>query len=99
MGGGRNRSNLTKGVEKQRAAVVAAVRSHDALKEITIYAALCFLDSDWGFFASAFTVDKVWVCHGRALRKELRKNGEVTRERMEQAARRIDLSLPQAKRT
>src|SRR5262249_32898974 len=94
--GNRNRSKLREGVERQRTAVKAAVHSDPACRDVSVYAALCFLDSDWGLFASAFSVGTVWVCYPGALRKELRKDGELSRETMEHIARRLDLSLPHA---
>jgi hypothetical protein len=49
--GGRNRTSLlARGVEHQLAAVLAAVRSDESLKEVDVYGALCLLDSEWGLF-------------------------------------------------
>jgi hypothetical protein len=94
--GGRNRTKLAKGVEHQLDAVIAAVRSDPSLAALGIYGALCFLDSDWGLMDSPFNVGNVWVTYPRALRKALRKKGEVSRATMEHVARRLDLSLPSA---
>ena len=44
--GGRNRSALAKGVEKQVAAVIAALEADRTFKAIDVHAALCFLDSE-----------------------------------------------------
>jgi hypothetical protein len=94
--GGRNRSGLAKGVEKQVAAVIAALRGDPALHGTDVHAALCFLDSDWGLLDFPFQIGNVWVLYPGALRKRLKKNGRLTREAMETIARTIDLSLPPA---
>lgn len=92
--GGRNRTSLAKRVERQLDAVIAAVRSDDSLREVPVFGALCFLDSEWALLDFPFSVGNAWVTYPGALRKELRKNGPLSRETMERVARRLDLSLP-----
>jgi hypothetical protein len=94
--GGRNRSNLANGVNKQVAAVIAALKSDSSLTGIEVDAALCFLDSEWGLLDFPFQVGNVWVLYSGALRKRLKKKGALSRETMERIARRLDLSLPPA---
>jgi hypothetical protein len=97
--GGRNRTALARGVEHQLMAVLAAVRSDETLAEVDVFAALCFVDSEWGLLDTPFSVGKTWVTYPGALRKQLRKSGALTRETMERVARRLDLSLPPATAT
>jgi hypothetical protein len=94
--GRRNRSALAKGVEKQVAAVIAALKTDPSLEGTDVHAALCFLDSEWGLLDFPFQVGNVWVLHPGALRKRLKKDGPLSRETMERVARRLDLSLPPA---
>jgi nuclease-like protein len=94
--GGRNRSALAKGVEKQVAAVIAALRADPTLKGTDVHAALCFLDSEWGLLDFPFQIGNVWVLYPGALRKRLKKTGTLSREAMGRIARRLDLSLPPA---
>ena len=94
--GGRNRTNLAKKVEHQLDAVIAAVRSDASLRDVPIFGALCFLDSEWGLTDLPFNVGKAWVAYPGALRKALIKKGPLSRETMERVARRLDLSLPPA---
>src|SRR4051812_41858163 len=94
--GGRNRTKLAGGVERQLDAVIAAVRSNEALKDVPIFGALCFLDCEWGVTDFPFNVGKVWVTYPRALRKALTRKGPLSRETMASLARRLDLSLPPA---
>jgi hypothetical protein len=94
--GGRNRTTLAKGVEKQVEAVIAALRTDPAAKGTDVHAALCFTESEWGLLDFPFQVGNVWVLYPGALRKRLKKNGSLSREAMERIARRLDLSLPPA---
>jgi hypothetical protein len=94
--GGRNRTALARGVLRQVDAVVAAMRSDDALHGIEVPAAVCLVASDWGLLDFPFQVGNVWVMYPGALKKRLRKNGPLSRETMERLARRLDLSLPPA---
>ncbi len=93
---GRNRSDRAKGVEKQVAAVIAALRADPTLKGIDVHAVLCFVESEWGLLDFPFQIGNVWVLYPGALRKRLKKTGAVSREVMERIARRLDLSLPSA---
>jgi Nuclease-related domain len=94
--GGRNRTNLSKSVEKQVAAVIAALKPNPEFKGTDVHAALCFLDSEWSLLDFPFQVGFVWVMYPGALRKRLKKKGSLSREKMERIARRLDLSLPRA---
>jgi hypothetical protein len=91
---GRNRTKLAKGVEEQVDAVVIALRDDPATRGTELNAALCFLDSDWG--TSPFQVGYVRILHPRALRKQLRKKGPLSRAAMERIAKRLELSFPPA---
>lgn len=93
---GRNRSKLARGMELQIDAVKAAIRLDPELQDVDIYAALCFVDSEWGLLDGPFSVGKVWVTYPRALAKALRRKGPMSRQVMEHIARRLDLSLPRA---
>jgi hypothetical protein len=94
--GGRNRTRLAKGVEHQVAAVKVAVRADEALKDVAVFGVLCFVSSEWGLLDFPFSIRTTWVAYPGALRKQLRKDGPLSRETMERIARRLDLSLPPA---
>ena len=93
--GGRNHTALAEGVERQVAAVIAALKPDPALQSTEVHAALCFL-SDWALLDFPFQIGNVWVLYAGALRKRVKKNGPLSREAMERIARRLDLSLPAA---
>jgi Nuclease-related domain len=72
---GRNAATGAKGVEKQVAAVIAALKADPTLKGIDVHAALCFLESEWGLLDFPFQIGNVWVLYPGALRKRLKKTG------------------------
>jgi len=95
--GGRNRTKLAQGVDKQVMAVIAALEPDPDFKGTDVHAALCFLDSEWSLLDFPFQVgSSVWVMYPGALRKRLKKKGSLSHEKMERIARRLDLSLPPA---
>ncbi|HEX4476323.1 MAG TPA: nuclease-related domain-containing protein [Polyangiaceae bacterium] len=92
----RDRSSVARGVEHQLDAVLAAVHLDPQLKEIPVYGAVCFVDTQWERLDPTFCIGRVWITHPKALRKELRRTGELSRQTMEHARRRLELSLPAA---
>jgi hypothetical protein len=94
--GGRDRSDRAKAVESQVEAVLAALRPDPEAKGTEVHAALCFVESEWGLLDFPFKVGSVWVLYPGALRKRLKKNGPVPRERMQHIAKRLALSFPNA---
>jgi hypothetical protein len=61
-----------------------------------IHAALCLVESEWALLDFPFQVGNVWVMYPGALKKRLRKRGQVSSDSIERIARRLDLSLPPA---
>jgi hypothetical protein len=97
--GGRKRTALAKGVEKQVECVLAALRLEPKLKGTLVYGALCLVESEWGLLDRPFQIgDAVWVLYPGALRKRLKKKGPLTVERMKLAADVLDRALPPASR-
>ena len=94
--GGRNRTSLAKGVDRQVDAVIAALRGDQSLHGTDVHAALCLTESEWRLLDLPFQVGNVWVMYPGALKKRLRKSGPLARETMELVARRLELSLPPA---
>ena len=94
--GGRNRTSLAKGVEWQVDAVIAALRSDEALHGTDVHGALCLVESEWELLDTPFQIGNIWVMRPGALKKRLRKSGNLSRKTMERIARRLDLSLPPA---
>ena len=93
---GRNRTKLANGLDKQVAAVLAALKRDSSFKGTNVHAALCLVESEWALLDSPFQIGNVWVLYAGALRKRLKKSGPLSRETMERIAHRLDLSLPHA---
>jgi hypothetical protein len=93
---GRNRTSLAKGVTRQVDAVIAALRLDRSLHGTSVHGVLCFLEADWGLLDFPFAIGNVWVMYAGALRKRLKKSGDVDCDTMERIAQRLDLSLPRA---
>lgn len=96
--GGRNRTALAMGVEKQVSAVMAALRTDPTSTGTPVHAALCFVESEWALLDFPFQIGNVWVVYPGALRKRLKKAGQLSRDSMERIAKRLELSLPPATR-
>jgi len=94
--GGRNRTKLASGMEKQVVAATAALKRDESFKGTDVHAALCLLESEWKLLDFPFQVGDVWVLYAGALRKRLKKPGSLSREAMQRIAQRLDLSLPRA---
>jgi hypothetical protein len=94
--GGRDRTKLATAMQFQLDAVLAALRPDPEAKGIDVHTVLCFVDSDWGLLDFPFQVGSVWVLYPGALRKRLKKDGPLSREKMERLAKRLALSLPAA---
>jgi Nuclease-related domain len=94
---GKDRTSLARGVDCQVAAVKAAVKSDESLSEVDVFGVLCFVESDWGLLDFPFSVGATWVTYPGALRKQLGKDGSLSRAAMERIGRRLDLSLPTAR--
>jgi hypothetical protein len=98
--GGRKRTALAKGVEKQVECVLTALRLEPQLKGTVVYGALCLVESEWGLLDRPFHIgDAVWVLYPGALGKRLKKKGPMTVDRMKLTADALDRALPAAARS
>lgn len=91
--GGRDRTKLVDGVEKQMGVVrtVLAAAGHD---EVPVHGALCFIDADWGVFRlRPFTVQGVPITWGKELRERLSEPGDVDPERRQQVLAALAAAL------
>jgi hypothetical protein len=94
--GGRNRTSLAAGIVRQVDAVIAAVRGDESLRGIDVHAVLCFTHAGWGLLDLPFQIGNVLVMYPGALKKRLRKRGDLSQDLMQRIARRLDVSLPPA---
>jgi hypothetical protein len=90
---GRDRTKLVTGVHKQRAHVKRALLGTD-FEDAPVSGALCFVDSDWPWFAKPRVVDGVVVAWGKALRPILTASGAFDAEQRAAIHRRLATALP-----
>ena len=90
--GGRDRSKLLDGMERQLAAVRTVVGTAAPIVPV-----LCFVDSEWPIFARPLEIRGVTITWVRALRKRLRSTGPLGAESMTRLVARLDSSLPPAR--
>jgi hypothetical protein len=93
--GGRDRTSLVEGMEKQ-VAVVQAALSESSVEPVPVHAALCFVDGDWGLRFKPFAIDGVLVTWPKALRARLAEPGELETERRDLLVQALARALPPA---
>lgn len=91
--GGRDRTKLIAGVHKQVAHVEHALLPVFG-DDLPIRGVLCFIDVELGLFAKPFSLDKVLITWGEALRKLLVEQGPLDDERRSAIHRRLAQSFP-----
>ncbi len=95
--GGRERTKLVDGVQKQ-VADVQLVLERSSLPGLPVHGALCFVDADFGLFAKPLAVGGVLVTWRKALRSRLLATGPVDAEQRAAAVRHLAEALPPAGR-
>lgn len=93
--GGRDRSTLVAGMQKQVEAVRVALDG-TAAPSCPLIPVLCFVDSDWGLFASPLRVGGVRVLWPKMLGKLIRSKGELSPAAVAELERQLALALPAA---
>ena len=88
--GGRDGTPLVDGVRKQAALVTAAL---DDATPVT--SALCFLEADWGFFGSPFSISGVLVTWPVRLVKRIAESADVGVD-VDAVAARLAAAFPAA---
>jgi hypothetical protein len=94
--GGRDRTKLVQGVNKQ-VADVRRIVAESAVPEVRVHGALCFVDAEFRLFAKPFTIDDVLITWGKALRDRMVVPGQLDAEQRAALHRHLAASLPPAK--
>jgi len=92
--GGRDKTQLVVGMQKQAEAVRVALGVPP--EEIPIVQTICFVAADWSLWARPIQFDAVQVLWPRALLKQMRLEGPVSRSAIPEIERRLGLALPPA---
>lgn len=95
--GRRDCSKLVAGMAKQVEALKRAI-GEPVMQEfdVTVRAALCFVDAEWSLFAKPFALDGVWIGWAEALGARLQAEGALAPEHLRLLARRVAEALPPA---
>ncbi|MGH3008406.1 MAG: nuclease-related domain-containing protein [Gaiellaceae bacterium] len=92
--GGRDKTPLIAGLDKQVAAVRAALAQQHA--SVRICKTLCFVNADWSLFAQPIELGGAHILWPRALGKLTHSEGPLNRETIVQIERTLALALPAA---
>lgn len=66
---------------KQVGAIKRAIGEPETQEfDVTVRAALCFVDAEWSLFAKPFALDGVWIGWAKALGTRLREEGALAPE-------------------
>jgi hypothetical protein len=92
--GGRDKTALIAGLDKQVDAVRAALQPEFA--DVSVCKALCFVDADWSLFANPIELGGAHVLWPRALGKLVRTEGSLSEEQITAIERQLARMLPGA---
>lgn len=87
---GRDQTKLVGGLQKQSAAVRAALGDLD----VPIHSVLCFIEAEWDFFLKPFQVDGVWVTYGKHLAEMIGAAGPLSDDEVLRVANVLAAALP-----
>ena len=90
--GGRDRTRVIEGLGWQ----VSAVRSALGSSEVTVNAAVCFIEAEWKLFAKPFQLGGVWVTWGTKLAEMIAAPGPLSLAEVTSTAERLAAALPPA---
>jgi hypothetical protein len=92
---GKDRTGLVDGIDRQVAAVENVLRK-EGLDSIPVHAALCFVNSEWGWFAKPFSLSGVWVTWATKLTELVLDWNAIPDTEIDRLARVVGSKLPAA---
>jgi Nuclease-related domain len=92
---GKDRTNLVDMIDRQVAAV-ENVLAKEGLESIPVHAALCFVNSEWGWFAKPFSLNGVWVTWAQKLTELVLDWNAIPNAELDRLARVVGAGLPAA---
>jgi hypothetical protein len=93
--GGKDRTNLIDGIDRQVIAV-ENVLAEEHLEVVPVHAALCFVNSEWGWFAKPFSLSGVWVTWTENLIQLVLDWSAMPNAEIDRVARVVRTKLPAA---
>ena len=92
---GKDRTNLVDHIDRQVVAV-ENVLAKEGLDLVPVHAALCFVNSEWGWFAKPFSLNGVWVTWAQKLTESVLDWNAIPNTELERLARVVGAGLPAA---
>ena len=92
---GKDRTNLVDSIDRQVIAV-ENVLAKEGLDLIPVHAALCFVNSEWGWFAKPFSLNGVWVTWAEKLTELVMDWNAIPNAELDRLARVVGANLPAA---
>lgn len=92
---GKDRTGLVDGIDRQVVAV-ESVLAKEGFESIPVHAALCFVNSEWGWFAKPFALNGVWVTWATKLTELVLDWNAIPTTEVDRLARVVASKLPSA---
>jgi hypothetical protein len=92
---GKDRTHLVDGIDRQVIAV-ENVLANEGLDGVPVHAALCFVNSEWGWFAKPFSLNGVWVAWAEKLTELILDWNALPNTEVDRLARVVGARLPSA---
>ena len=91
---GKDRTNLVDGIDRQVIAVENVLKGEQL--DVPVHAALCFVNSEWGWFAKPFSLSGVWVTWAQKLTELVLDWEAIPSTQIDRLARVVGAKLPSA---
>jgi len=92
---GKDRTHLVDGIDRQVIAV-ENILATEGFEGIPVHAALCFVNSEWGWFAKPFSLNGVWVAWPQKLTELVLDWNAIPNTEVDRLARVVGSRLPAA---
>ena len=92
---GKDRTGLVDGIDR-RVSAVEQVLAKEGLDSIPVHAALCFVNSEWGWFAKPFSLNGVWITWATKLTELVLDRDAIPNAEIDRLARVVGSKLPSA---
>ncbi len=92
---GKDRTSLIDNIDRQVVAV-ENVLAKEGLDQVPVHAALCFVNSEWGWFAKPFSLNGVWVTWAEKLTDLVLDWNAIPNSEVDRLARVVGSRLPAA---
>lgn len=92
---GKDRTGMVDNIDRQVVAV-EQVLAQAGMDQIPVHAALCFVNSEWGWFAKPFALNGVWVTWAEKLTELVMDWNAIPDNEVDRLAQVVGSKLPSA---